>query len=86
MAGLKLDKLPDRAPVKIAVTVSPELNDALKDYAEIYRRNYGQKESVAELIPFMLEAFINADAGFRKARKELGASGIALSSTQAKEQ
>ncbi len=85
MAGLRLDRLPDRSPVKIAITVTPELNDALKDYAEIYRRSYGQKESVAELIPFMLEAFINADAGFRKARKELGVSGIASSSTKAKE-
>jgi hypothetical protein len=86
MANLKLDRLPDRTPVKIAITVSPELNDALKDYAELYRRSYGQKETVAELIPYMLKAFVNADAGFRKARKELGASGGASSSTQAKEQ
>ncbi len=86
MANLKLGRLPERTPVKIAITVTPELNDALKDYGEIYRRNYGQKESVAELIPFMLEAFINSDAGFRKARKELDATGTAPSSTQAKEQ
>lgn len=71
MADLKLDRLPDRQPVRISVTVSPELNAALRDYAEIYRRTYGQKETVAELIPFMLEAFVNADTGFRKARKEL---------------
>ena len=82
MAGLKLGKLPDRTPIKIAITVAPELNDALKDYAEVYRRNYGQKENIAELIPFMLEAFLNADAGFRKA---LSAFGSASSSTQAKE-
>lgn len=81
MANLKLNKLPGRTPVKITITVSPELDGALKDYAEVYRRSYGQKESVAELIPFMLEAFINADAGFRKARKEFGASGAASSST-----
>lgn len=68
---LKLDKLPDREMVKISFTAHPELAAALADYAEIYGRTYGSKESVAELIPFMLEAFINADAGFRRARKTL---------------
>ncbi len=68
---LKLDKLPDREAVKITFTASAELKTALNDYAEIYRRRYGQKENVADLIPFMLEAFINADPGFKRARKEL---------------
>ena len=68
---LKLDKLPDREAIKISFTASAELKAALNDYAEIYRRSYGQKESVADLIPFMLEAFINADPGFKRARKEI---------------
>ena len=68
---LKLDKLPDRASVKITFTADADLKAALNDYAEIYRRAYGQKESVADLIPFMLEAFMNADPGFKRARKEL---------------
>ena len=68
---LKLDKLPDRQAVKITFTASPDLKAALNDYAEIYRRAYGQKESVADLIPFMLEAFMNADPSFKRARKEL---------------
>ena len=71
---LKLDKLPDREAVRITFTASPELKAALIDYAEIYRRSYGQKESVAALIPFMLEAFMNADPGFKRARKALGAA------------
>lgn len=69
--SLKLDKLPDREAVKISFTASPELKAALNDYAELYRCTYGQKESVADLIPFMLEAFIDADAGFKRARKQL---------------
>ena len=69
--NLRLDKLPDREAAKITFTASPELKAALTDYAEIYRRTYGQKESVAELIPFMLEGFMNADPGFRRARKQL---------------
>jgi len=81
--NLKLDKLPDRDPAKITFTASPELKAALNDYAEIYRRTYGHKEGVADLIPFMLEAFMNADPGFKRARKALG--DARPSSTQAKE-
>ena len=82
---LKLDKLPDRESVKITFTADAELKAALGDYAEIYRRAYGQKESVADLIPFMLEAFMNADPGFRRARKELDDARPSPTATQAKE-
>lgn len=82
---LKLDKLPDREAVKITFTASPDLKAALNDYAEIYRRSYGQKEDVAELIPFMLNAFMNADPGFKKARKQLTDASSSAPSTQAKE-
>ena len=68
---LKLDKLPDREAVKITFTASPELKAELNAYAEVYRRAYGQKESVADLIPYMLEAFMAGDGGFRRARKQL---------------
>lgn len=69
--NLKLDRLPDRTPGKITVTLTPDLKAVLDDYAELYRRAYGQKESVADIIPFMLDSFIAADAGFRRARKAL---------------
>jgi len=81
---LKLDKLPDRESVKITFTASADLKSALNDYAETYRRAYGQKESVADLIPFMLEAFMNADPGFKRARRELE-NARPSSSTQPKE-
>ncbi len=74
MTGLKLAKLPDRTPVRIAITVSPDLNRSLHAYAELYCDAYGASESVAELIPYMLEAFLRSDHGFAKARKE-GAIG-----------
>lgn len=70
MPDLKLAKLPDRTPVRITVTVTPELNAALRDYVEVYQSVYGEKESVAELVPFMLEAFLAGDRGFARARKE----------------
>ena len=78
--SLRLDKLPDREAAKITFTASPELKAALNDYAEIYRRTYGQKESVAELIPFMLESFMNADPGFKRGRKQLEEAAGASSS------
>jgi len=71
MSELKLGKLPDRTPAKITIVVNPDLGKALRDYAAIYRSAYGEAESVADLIPFMLDAFLQSDKGFAKARKEL---------------
>jgi hypothetical protein len=70
MPELKLAKLPDRMPVKITITLQPELNHALRQYAGIYRATYGETESVADLIPFMLTSFLDGDRGFAKARKD----------------
>ena len=79
--NLRLSKLPDRTPVKITITVSPDLNQALLDYAEIYRRSYnGQKERVTDLIPYMLDAFIQSDRAFAKARRELNGPQAGASS------
>ena len=75
---LKLTQLPDRIPVKLTITLQPELKKALDDYAALYARTYGAQEPVAELVPFMLESFLKADAGFRKGRKELEAEPIAI--------
>ena len=71
MSVLKLAQLPDRVPVKLVITVQPDIKKALDDYALLYARNYGAEESVAELIPYMLEAFLKTDAAFRAGRKEL---------------
>jgi len=71
MSALRLAQLPDRILVKLAITIQPELKKALDDYALLYARNYGAEESVTELIPYMLEAFLKTDAAFRTGRKEL---------------
>lgn len=73
MPELRLSKLPDRTPVKISIWVTPDLHAALTAYADAYQATYGNTESVAELIPFMLSAFIAGDNGFRKARRGLDA-------------
>ena len=68
MAELKLPKLPDRTPVKLAITITPDLQNALRDYAAIYAQAYGIEEPVVELIPAMLTAFLDSDRNFIKAR------------------
>ena len=71
MPELKLAKLPDRAPVKIVFRASPDLARMLNDYCDAYRAVYQQPdETVEELIPFMLAAFMEADPQFKKARKQ----------------
>jgi len=70
MTNLKLAKLPDRTPAKITITVSADLNQALCDYQKLYAAIYGASEKIADLIPFMLEAFLDSDRAFAKARKE----------------
>ncbi|ATE66370.1 DUF2274 domain-containing protein [Rhizorhabdus dicambivorans] len=71
MTELKLARLPDRNPVKLAIAVMPDLHSALLDYAAIYAERYGQQEALPELIPAMLETFIASDRGFAKAREAM---------------
>jgi hypothetical protein len=69
MADLKLPKLPDRVPVKLTISVSPELNQALGDYAALYAQAYGETEPVQELIPAMLASFLESDRWFVRKRR-----------------
>ena len=64
MPELKLARLPDRKPVKKSITVSPALNQRLDEYAKAYKAAYGDEEEVEELIPFMLERFLDGDRSF----------------------
>ena len=75
---LKLAQLPDRIPVKLTITLQPDLKKALDDYAAMYSRAYGADEPVAELVPFMLESFLKADTEFKKGRKDLDSEPPAI--------
>lgn len=72
--SLRLGQLPDRTPVRMTISVAPELAAALNDYAEIYRQTYGAEEKPEALIPAMLETFLGSDAGFKRARKALNST------------
>ena len=71
---LRLGQLPDRTPVRLSLSVDPELASALSDYAEIYRQTYGAEEKPETLIPAMIESFLASDAGFKRARRALHAN------------
>jgi hypothetical protein len=68
MPDLKLAKLPDRKPVKLAILITPDLHQRLQDYAALYADTYGQKEAVTDLIPAMLASFLDGDRGFVRRR------------------
>ena len=61
--------MPDRTPVKMTISVLPELHQRLADYAALYASTYGSQEPVAELVPAMLAAFLDSDREFAKARR-----------------
>jgi hypothetical protein len=66
---IRLAKLPDRAPVRLTVTLAPDLAARLRAYADLYAEIYGAREEPADLVPYMLDAFLKGDAEFRKASK-----------------
>lgn len=71
MVDLKLSQLPDRNPVKLSISVMPDLHQALTDYAALYAQTYGREEPVTELIPAMLGAFLESDRAFIRSRNRL---------------
>jgi len=66
MSGIRLARLPDRTPVKLAVSVMPDLHQRLVDYAQAYREAYGVEEQVADLVPAMLAAFLDSARSFAR--------------------
>lgn len=72
MPDLRLPRLPDRTPVKMTISLSPDLNRALSDYAELYNEVYGQSEPIQELVPAMVASFLDGDRLFARRRREQG--------------
>lgn len=69
--SLKIGAIPDRTPVKLSLSLSPDVHDALQDYASIHEKEFGQQAPVADLAVLMIERFLASDAQFKRARKFL---------------
>lgn len=81
MTDLKLARLPDRNPVKFTISVKPELAQALEFMTVLYRNTYGEAEPVEELIPYMLQSFLDCDRNFVKAWKQQQDNGTPIPKT-----
>ena len=68
---LRIGKLPDLTPVKLTVSLEPEVHQMLEDYVQIYSDSYGEKVKPAALIPSMITGFLSTDNGFKRARKSI---------------
>ena len=69
MGDIKLGRLPDRTPVKLALSVSPELHRSLSDYADFYDEAYGEAKPLGDLVPAMLEGFLAGDRAFQRRQR-----------------
>jgi hypothetical protein len=47
--------------VKLTICLGADLSQALREYAAYYETIYGTCESVVDLVPFMLDAFLQSD-------------------------
>lgn len=66
---MKLNRLPDRNPVKLSISFAPEDHADLALYAELYAQTYGEDAAPADLVPFIVRAFLAGDAAFKRAKK-----------------
>jgi len=69
--SLKLGPIPDRMPVKLNLSLAPDVHAALTDYAAIHEDEYGTDVKPGDLASLMIEKFLENDAAFKRARKSL---------------
>ncbi|UYC14211.1 DUF2274 domain-containing protein [Xanthomonas sp. CFBP 8445] len=63
---LRLGPLPRTDSTKITFACPASLKADLDRYAALHGQTYGEEVDAAALIPYMLEAFMAGDRGFRK--------------------
>ena len=73
-AKLRLGPLPRTDSVKVTISLSAELKQALDGYAAAHSQVHGEVVDAATLIPHMLQAFIARDRGFKAFARKPAAS------------
>ena len=71
MSAIRLPRLPERTPIKVTISIMPEVHQLLSEYGVFYAEIYGKEEALADLVPAMVTSFIEADKAFAKARPRL---------------
>ncbi len=66
---MKLEKMPDRTPVKITASFPPQDHADLELYAKLYEQTYGATAQPADLVPSIVRTFLAGDRDFKRARK-----------------
>lgn len=74
--NLKIGALPDRTPVKVALSLPPDVHAALQDYAAIHTKDFGSEATVSDLAALMIERFLDSDAAFKRERKKWNSGDI----------
>lgn len=64
---LRLGPLPRQEVTKLTFACTASLKADLDRYAALHAQAYGEAVDAATLIPYMLEAFMVRDRGFKKA-------------------
>lgn len=65
---LRIGPLPKAESTKITFSCPTGLKAELDHYAALHAKTYGEAVDAATLIPYMLEAFMAGDRGFRQGR------------------
>ena len=66
---LRLGPLPSSSSVKMTIVCPATLKADLDRYASLHAQAYGEVVAAEKLIPYMLEAFMAGDRGFRQRPK-----------------
>jgi hypothetical protein len=69
--SLKLGPIPDRKPVKLSLSLAPDVHAALIDYAAIHAREYGSDVGPRDVASLIVERFLGRDSQFKRMRKSL---------------
>ncbi|WP_322084431.1 DUF2274 domain-containing protein [Burkholderia sp. BCC1972] len=67
---LRLGPLPKTESIKLTFACPARLKVDLDRYAALHAQTYGEAVDAVTLIPYMLEAFMARDRGFRSGAKE----------------
>lgn len=71
MSVLKLPKLRETTPVKLSISLHPDLHQSLLEYACIYAQVYGSEIKITDLVPLILATFIESDREFQRLKRTL---------------